>query len=295
MDETSVSLLRQLLLQEVLFLALSVIFMTLAITRGFFRISQPCTPSLVSFKHLAFAFLIYFCATLLISHLISWTVGSMIPHHLTESKSNVLYVSWVNLLMQTVALLALVFCFFKWLPHLLKKILVPHEQSATDWAKAIFMGVLGCIIALPLVHLASNTFDLVMNWFFNVAAMPDQQAVKYLKSAMDTPLSFLLAFLSIVVLAPLLEELLFRGFLQNWLKNYLGRAGSILLTSLIFSCFHYSTSQGLANISVISSLFVLAIFLGFIYERQQNLIASVAMHATFNGISVFSIFLYRGI
>jgi uncharacterized protein len=67
--------------------------------------------------------------------------------------------------------------------------------------------------------------------------------------------------------------------------------GSILLASLIFAFFHFSYSQGIDNIEVITSLFVFSCFLGFVYERQQSLWASVGLHALFNAISVVLIVL----
>ena len=62
-----------------------------------------------------------------------------------------------------------------------------------------------------------------------------------------------------------------------------------MIASLIFAAFHFSTSQGLNNIELLVSLFVLSCFLGFLYERQESLLASMALHATFNAISILAI------
>ncbi|MBI3211827.1 MAG: CPBP family intramembrane metalloprotease [Simkania negevensis] len=53
--------------------------------------------------------------------------------------------------------------------------------------------------------------------------------------------------------------------------------------------FHLSSSQGVGNIS----LFIFALYLGFLYEKQCSLFASIALHMTFNSISVIRILFYN--
>ena len=117
-------------------------------------------------------------------------------------------------------------------------------------------------------------------------APEEQIAVKYLRTVAQFPLLFTVASLLIVFIVPIAEELLFRGFLQTWLKQKVGWGKAILITSIIFSLFHFSTQQGAHNLSLLSSLFILSCFLGFLYERQQSLFASIALHMVFNGVSI---------
>ncbi len=292
---SSAHFLRQLLFQEVFFAAIAAIFLTVALSRGFFRLPFIPNPFTTSIKQLLLAFFVYFCTTLVLSYLIAFIVGLFISNHQTEIHANVLYIGWVNLFLQAISLGAILFFTSFFFPGVLRKIFLPLDVEQRQWSKAIGMGFLGCIIALPLVHFVSNSFDVLMYLIYKVQHLPDQQAVRFLKAAMESPFSFVLALISIIILAPLLEEVLFRGFLQNFLKKYLGVIGSICITAFIFALFHYSPVQRLGNFSVVGSLFVLAFFLGFIYERQQNLISSIVLHATFNFISIISIFLFKDI
>jgi membrane protease YdiL (CAAX protease family) len=66
---------------------------------------------------------------------------------------------------------------------------------------------------------------------------------------------------------------------------------AIVFSSICFSAFHFSFSQGIGNISLLFSLFVFALFLGFIYERQGSLFASISLHMTLNIVSVARILL----
>ena len=81
--------------------------------------------------------------------------------------------------------------------------------------------------------------------------------------------SAIIALFTIIIAAPVTEEFIFRGMLQNWLKTKLGTKSAIITASACFALFHLSSSQGLGNISLALSLFSFACFLGFIYEKQK--------------------------
>ena len=100
------------------------------------------------------------------------------------------------------------------------------------------------------------------------------------------------ALFTILIAAPIIEEFLFRGCLMTYLKRYMPPKGAITLSALCFSLFHFAPSQGFGNISLVASLFVLALFLGFIYERQASLFASIGLHMTFNAVSTFRILFF---
>jgi len=117
----------------------------------------------------------------------------------------------------------------------------------------------------------------------------DQTAVRHLKSTLSSPPLFWATILGIIFLVPIAEEILFRGFLQRWLVQNLSTWKGIVCASAIFAAFHFSFSQGIDNIELLLSLFVLGCFLGYVYERQGTLWASIGLHVTFNAISVLMI------
>lgn len=162
------------------------------------------------------------------------------------------------------------------------------ETGVRRISKSVLMGFMSWVISYPFVFLTGIVTSLISLAIWKEAKV-EQVAVKQLKMTMGQPLLFSLMIFVVVLLIPFMEELLFRGFLQSLMKRYLGRMWSLLATALIFALVHYAPSQGTGNFQLISTLFVLSIFLGFIYERERTLWAPIALHSAFNGFSVILI------
>jgi membrane protease YdiL (CAAX protease family) len=176
-----------------------------------------------------------------------------------------------------------------WIPReILLKIWRRSDQN--PYSKDLKFALLSFIIAFPLVIFLNEFLDFLTSILFHAVLLPDQIAVRFLKMTFQYPRYFFMSVIIIVILAPLLEEILFRGFLQSFIRKHLGVKSAIYITALCFSLFHYSLAQGLANISIVGSLFSLALFLGFVYERRGSLITSMTLHATFNAANVLSLY-----
>lgn len=81
-----------------------------------------------------------------------------------------------------------------------------------------------------------------------------------------------------VVVAPLLEEMLFRGLLQTVVRTYVGTPWpAIAIASVLFAVVHADAEHWPA-------LFVLAMGLGYAYEKSGSLFRPIFMHALFNGM-----------
>ncbi len=89
---------------------------------------------------------------------------------------------------------------------------------------------------------------------------------------------------SAVVVAPVLEELIFRGLVQTALGEILGwerRWLVVLIASGVFAAVHIGQPW-----QVLPSLFVLAVVMGWLYERSGSLLGPVLIHVGFNAINV---------
>lgn len=163
-------------------------------------------------------------------------------------------------------------------------------SSLNEKFNDIFLGSVSWFIIFPIVLVVGQLIEIPLHQYFK-SAPQDQVAVRFIKGALESWPLFLALTLSVSVIVPCIEEVLFRGLIQCWLKKKMSLMAAIGLTSLIFSFFHFSWSQGISNVELLASLFILSLFLGFIKERQQSILASIALHGTFNFISITMIYL----
>lgn len=95
-----------------------------------------------------------------------------------------------------------------------------------------------------------------------------------------------LGVLSLAVLAPLLEEVLFRGAIQGLLMRLFGRPWpAIIVAALIFGVFHMNPVQ-------IVYATLLGIILGWIYYRTGSLLSVIVGHVLNNSLAVVTTLLY---
>ena len=165
-------------------------------------------------------------------------------------------------------------------------------SQKSSYFSDISWGILGWLVSFPIVSLINHLAEKINYLLFNIQAT-EQVAVRYLRFVAKSPGLLTIALISILLFAPLIEECIFRGFLQTYLKQKLKFKWALLLSSFIFAIFHFSFSQGMQNFPLLLSLFSLSIFLGFLYEKQHSLLSPITLHMTFNLITVIRILLLK--
>lgn len=95
-----------------------------------------------------------------------------------------------------------------------------------------------------------------------------------------------LAVVSIVILAPIAEELFFRGVVFNAFLRERGRAWAYVGSAALFAVIHLS-------LVALVPIFLLGLALAWVYDRTGSLLAPIAMHAVVNGTSVAIALLVR--
>ena len=106
-----------------------------------------------------------------------------------------------------------------------------------------------------------------------------QQSVISIKDENSITIS---KILSLCLLAPVIEEIYFRGILLSTIKLIIGPFWAVLLSSIYFSIIHL-------NILVSPTLFVLGITLGIIAILTKSVLPSIILHALFNGLMIYLI------
>ncbi len=119
----------------------------------------------------------------------------------------------------------------------------------------------------------------------------------------DSPLEKLLTTTPSIVMfvifgiaaAPILEEIIFRGFLFTALMDLLGWRVAIGITTVLFAALHLSQLRG--NWPAVIVIFLVGFVLTFVRYRTDSLIPSVIMHTAYNamifGISAIGTVLER--
>ena len=123
------------------------------------------------------------------------------------------------------------------------------------------------LVAYLILYLVLTVYSYV----FQIS--PPEEFIKLMKA---TP--FVLNFLMVVIGAPIVEELLFRGFLFSQLKTTkLGINGSIILTSLIWTSIHLQY-----DLFLLIPIFLLGLLLGYLMHKYNSLYLVIIVHAVHN-------------
>lgn len=103
---------------------------------------------------------------------------------------------------------------------------------------------------------------------------------------------YLFVFFSLVILPPLVEEILFRGFLFERLRQYIKLPVAIGITSVLFAIAHleFFSDASLNWIAAIDT-FVLSLFLIWVYIKTESLWAAIFLHGIKNAVAYVAIFL----
>lgn len=147
---------------------------------------------------------------------------------------------------------------------------------------------IGCfLLALPFVLLAGDGAVVVYTKLYNeappVVAHPTLELIVNNRSSQWAMLLALVA----VLLSPLWEEIVWRGFLQSAILR--AAAGqpwiAILTTSTLFTLVHRASADPVPWYAL-APIFTLGLAMGIAFERTKRLGVPILMHMCFNGLNV---------
>lgn len=105
---------------------------------------------------------------------------------------------------------------------------------------------------------------------------------------LSSQLEYILAFISLVIVAPFCEELLFRGYLLGKLRKYTQFWVSLLITSVLFAIVHFQWNVGF-------DVFALSVVLCLLRLVSGSLWSSIMLHMLKNGIAYYFLFINTGL
>jgi membrane protease YdiL (CAAX protease family) len=140
--------------------------------------------------------------------------------------------------------------------------------------------VIAIVVALPLTYL----FRTVSG---SDATTPDQLP-QHLNTA-----EWIASIVLAVFVAPVAEELYFRGILFRSVRDRHGFWLGAIASGLIFGAVHYVPAPWQDFMLLQSIMVFTGIALAWIYERRGNLVANIAAHMAFNAVGVVLIYAAR--
>ncbi|HEY7212164.1 MAG TPA: CPBP family intramembrane glutamic endopeptidase [Bryobacteraceae bacterium] len=102
-----------------------------------------------------------------------------------------------------------------------------------------------------------------------------------------SPIELTIFGIMAIVIAPIFEELFFRGFIQPLLSRTFGIIAGVLLTAVLFGSLHLMEYAWAWQYALFIS-FAGAVF-GWLRARTDSIIPSTVMHGAFNAVSVIAL------
>lgn len=127
------------------------------------------------------------------------------------------------------------------------------------------------------------TFSLLINWLqtsFNIQIPGFGEQMQRLPLFGDGSLNTAIAFLVIVIAAPILEEIIFRSFVYQTMAKYLAKWPAIIAGGFIFAASHLEPN-------VILPLWFLGSIICWIFSRTNSIWPAISFHIFNNALAFF--------
>jgi membrane protease YdiL (CAAX protease family) len=141
-----------------------------------------------------------------------------------------------------------------------------------NWKRDVKIGIKYYLIVLPVIILAGFAVDFVLR-IFGIA--PEQQDIINIFLNEDSLGVLIFMFFFGMLAAPVIEEILFRGFLQPAVRTTFGKLKAIFISGLLFALVHLDAH-------VFLQIFILGLLLAYLFEKTESLIAPITVHICHN-------------
>jgi membrane protease YdiL (CAAX protease family) len=158
--------------------------------------------------------------------------------------------------------------------------IVPVPDRDRRW-REIGIGVAVGLVLVPAVGLVSLSLQSMLSDVLGRDVNAPEQVSSDL-SGLAAAAAVLLA----VVIAPVTEELFFRGILFRSMRDRGGFWIAALVSSVAWGLVHVTTSPWEENLLLQVPIACMGIVLAWLYDRRGNLTASVAAHMAFNAVGI---------
>jgi membrane protease YdiL (CAAX protease family) len=183
------------------------------------------------------------------------------------------------LLAEAITVIAIVY-FVRQFPEGLKKIGVRKPR----WSDIVY-----ALAGLPIYLILFLVGVSVLTHIFPGLNVSEKQQLGF--NNVSGTLEIVLTFISLVILPPIAEEILFRGFLYSTFKSFLPKAFAVLATCTLFAVGHLPEggSAGPLYIAAIDT-FILSLVLIALREQTGGIWSSMLLHGMKNAIAFMALY-----
>lgn len=154
-------------------------------------------------------------------------------------------------------------------------------RLSSSFFSNIFIPQFRCSLPWSLIAIVSGSIYCLLAVWFGQFFIPPSGIESTLEQIIGGgQLANFLLFFSVVVLAPIGEEYLFRGILLSGLSNKVPTFAAIWLSSVVFMSFHLLEYYGYWFALV--AILILGVLLAIIRLRSKSMLAPVICHASYN-------------
>jgi membrane protease YdiL (CAAX protease family) len=154
-----------------------------------------------------------------------------------------------------------------------------------NWKSDVKTGLKHYLIVLPVIIASGFVVDFALRAF---GIEPEQQDI--INNVLSEDSLGVLAFMVFfgVLAAPIVEELIFRGFLQSAVRITCDKLQTVLTSGFVFALIHW-------NAHVFLQIFVLGLMLAYLFEKTGSLVAPITVHICHNTFTLAFLISYKHI
>ncbi len=170
---------------------------------------------------------------------------------------------------------------FLYLIRKIKLFSLPIEEiylKAESLRRLICYGIGGYIASVPLLFMSVFAMMPLFKKLEKTYPTPPHPLLEITAGA-KSPLELALIFILASIVAPVVEEFIFRGVLQNAIKIRFGPWPGIIISSVIFSLLHQQLPLGFLPIMILGLVF------GVLAETKKSLVPSIVAHSINNSVA----------
>lgn len=208
------------------------------------------------FSYLGFCYLIGTAALYLLRYILGTVIGNYWPELLNDMN--------FNLILSTIMVYAIAMPLILLLAKGMEKDDIPRRRAGGKQLVPAF------IICYALVFVS----NLIGNMITTIIGILKGSAVQNGLVGIVTDGNMLVNFVAMVVIAPIVEEYVFRKVIVDRTVRY-GEGAAIITSGLMFGLFHGNLNQFIYAV-------VLGMFFAFVYVKTGNLKITIVMHAIVN-------------